>query len=79
MAERAAGGLFGILRALALLALVLACLIDVSAPVHALEAAAIPLDGRTLDLTKVVQLYRQQDDRIQVSTAPGADGIVRRI
>ena len=26
-----------------------------------------------------IQLFRQPDDRIQVSTAPGADGIVRRI
>ena len=39
----------------------------------------MPLDGKTLDLTLAVQLFRQHDDRIQVSTAPGADGIVRRI
>jgi diguanylate cyclase (GGDEF)-like protein/PAS domain S-box-containing protein len=47
--------------------------------VEALEAIAVPLDGRTLDLTQAIQLFRQADDRIQVSTAPGADGIVRRI
>jgi diguanylate cyclase (GGDEF)-like protein/PAS domain S-box-containing protein len=45
----------------------------------ALEAIAVPLDGRTLDLTKAVQLFRQPNDRVQVSTAPGTDGIVRRI
>jgi diguanylate cyclase (GGDEF)-like protein/PAS domain S-box-containing protein len=45
----------------------------------AVEAAAVPLDGKTLDLTPALELHRQPDDRIQVSTAPGADGIVRRI
>ncbi|MEX0853050.1 MAG: EAL domain-containing protein [Bauldia sp.] len=48
-------------------------------PGQALEAVAVPLDTRTLDLTDVVQLFRESDDRIQISTAPGADGIVRRI
>ncbi|KAB2876400.1 MAG: EAL domain-containing protein, partial [Bauldia sp.] len=46
---------------------------------EALESITVPLDGRTLDLTNKVQLHRQPDERIQVSTAPGADGIVRRI
>ncbi len=46
---------------------------------RALESVAVPLDGRTLDLTKAVQLFNQPNDRIQVSTAPGGDGIVRRI
>ncbi len=50
-----------------------------SLPAFALEAASVPLDGKTLDLTKAVQLFRQPDDRIQISTAPGSDGIVRRI
>jgi diguanylate cyclase (GGDEF)-like protein/PAS domain S-box-containing protein len=49
------------------------------APANALEAASVPLDGKTLDLTQAVQFFHQPDDRIQVSTAPGADGIVRRI
>jgi diguanylate cyclase (GGDEF)-like protein/PAS domain S-box-containing protein len=46
---------------------------------HALEAISVPLDGHTLDLTKSVQLFTQPTDTLQVSTAPGADGIVRRI
>ena len=66
-------------RRIAVLVLTLLSLFAVSAPADALEAVSVPLDGRTLDLTRAVQLYRQQDDRIQVSTAPGADGIVRRI
>ena len=45
----------------------------------AIEAVSVPLDGRTLDLTAVIQLFSQPDDRLQISTAPGADGIVRRI
>ncbi len=45
----------------------------------ALEAISVPLDGRTLDLTGMVQLFNEPDDRIQVPTAPGPDGIVRRI
>jgi diguanylate cyclase (GGDEF)-like protein/PAS domain S-box-containing protein len=48
-------------------------------PATALDAIGVPLDGRTLDLTRAVQLFSQAGDRLQVSTAPGADGIVRRI
>lgn len=44
----------------------------------ALEAVSVPLDGRTLDLTSVVQIFSQPGDRLQISTAPGVDGIVRR-
>jgi diguanylate cyclase (GGDEF)-like protein/PAS domain S-box-containing protein len=59
---------------LAALALAYAC-----GGADALEAIGLPLDSRTLDLTKAIQLFSQASDRIQVSTAPGADGIVRRI
>nr|WP_245576913.1 EAL domain-containing protein [Kaistia adipata] len=48
--------------------------------VQALDAVNIPLDGTTLDLTRAVErASRDPSDRVQVSTAPGADGIVRRI
>ncbi|WEK52700.1 MAG: EAL domain-containing protein [Candidatus Kaistia colombiensis] len=48
--------------------------------VQALDAVNVPLDGTTLDLTKAVErASRDPSDRVQVSTAPGADGIVRRI
>ena len=46
---------------------------------NALEAISVPLDGRTLDMTGMVQVLHEPDDRIQVPTAPGPDGIVRRI
>ena len=34
---------------------------------------------RAIDLTHVVEKHSSQGDRLQVSTAPGSDGIVRRI
>ncbi|MCP4381159.1 MAG: EAL domain-containing protein [Hyphomicrobiales bacterium] len=46
---------------------------------NALDGIPVPLDGRTLDLSDQVQIFREPTDRIQVSTAPGIDGIVRRI
>jgi diguanylate cyclase (GGDEF)-like protein/PAS domain S-box-containing protein len=36
-------------------------------------------DSDAIDLTRAVEHYSAQGDRIQVSTAPGPDGIVRRI
>ncbi len=46
---------------------------------NAFEAISVPADTQTLDLTAAADLIRQDGDRIQVSTAPGNDGIVRRI
>ena len=48
-------------------------------PATAMESVRVPPDAQAIDLTKSVERYSSQDDRIQVSTAPGADGIVRRI
>src|SRR5690606_21581792 len=45
----------------------------------ALEAVQVPLGAEALDLTDTVELYPDAGPRLQVSTAPGADGIVRRI
>lgn len=45
----------------------------------AVEAVPIPLDAQTVDLSGGIERYLNQGERIQVSTAPGADGIVRRI
>ena len=45
----------------------------------ALEAVFVPLSTATIDLTNIVQRYADQGDRVQISTAPDADGIVRRI
>ncbi len=48
-------------------------------PAAAIESVRVPVDSRAIDLTRAVERYNGQGDRIQVSTAPGADGIVRRI
>ena len=48
-------------------------------PAGAIESVRVPLSARAIDLTQAVENFSTQGDRIQVSTAPGADGIVRRI
>jgi PAS domain S-box-containing protein len=45
----------------------------------AIEAIPIPLDASTIDLGGATERHFTQADRIQVSTAPDATGIVRRI
>ena len=37
------------------------------------------LDASAIDLTAATEMLKTETDRIQVSTAPGPDGIVRRI
>lgn len=60
-------------------ALVLAAALVASVAAHAVEAVNVRLDTPAIDLTAATQRQRTDNDRIQVSTAPGADGIVRRI
>ena len=48
-------------------------------PAQAIQSVRIPLDATAIDLTKAIESYSAQGDRLLVSTAPGADGIVRRI
>jgi diguanylate cyclase (GGDEF)-like protein/PAS domain S-box-containing protein len=50
-----------------------------SLPAQALEPIPVPIDVEALDITNSVDLHREAGTRLQVSTAPGADGIVRRI
>jgi diguanylate cyclase (GGDEF)-like protein/PAS domain S-box-containing protein len=45
----------------------------------AVQSIRVPIDADAIDLTNAVTHFSAQGDRIQVSTAPGADGIVRRI
>lgn len=49
------------------------------APAFAVESVRVPIDARAIDLTRAIDRYSGQGDRLQVSTAPGVDGIVRRI
>jgi diguanylate cyclase (GGDEF)-like protein/PAS domain S-box-containing protein len=45
----------------------------------AVEPIKISRDDVALDLSGAVEIYRNQGENFQVSTAPGLDGIVRRI
>ena len=46
---------------------------------HALEAVNVHSDTPAIDLTDAVEFQHTEGDRIQASTAPAADGIIRRI
>ena len=46
---------------------------------RAVEAVNVRINVPAIDLTTATQLVHTDHDRIQVSTAPGPDGIVRRI
>ena len=48
-------------------------------PAGAVESVRVPPDAQAIDLTSAVERNYSQGDRLQVSTAPGSDGIVRRI
>ncbi len=48
-------------------------------PARALDAVSVRSDAPAIDLTGILEFQRSDTDRIQVSTAPGPDGIVRRI
>ena len=65
-------------RSFTLIVLALICL-GTLRPAFAVEAVRVSLDSTAVDLTPVVEHFTGQGDRIQISTAPGADGIVRRI
>ena len=45
----------------------------------AVEPIKISRGDVALDLSRAVEIYRNQGQNFQVSTAPGLDGIVRRI
>lgn len=59
--------------------LVVLGLLAVLGTARAADPIVIPLDASALDLTRTIEILPDTDERIQVSTAPGADGIVRRI
>ncbi len=48
-------------------------------PAGAIESVRVPLESQAIDLTKAFEPYHSENDRLLVSTAPGSDGIVRRI
>ncbi len=46
---------------------------------RAVDAVNVRTDAAAIDLTDVLDRQRTEADRLQVSTAPGPDGIIRRI
>ncbi len=50
-----------------------------AAPAFAIEPVKISREDTALDLTATTEIYTGRGEAFQVSTAPGADGIVRRI
>src|SRR4030088_860992 len=67
-----------LIRCLAPLALGL-LFVPAAPPARAIDAVSVRGDAPAIDLTAVLDHQRSDTDRIQVSTAPGTDGIVRRI
>lgn len=61
-----------------LIALFLLC-VAVGGTARAADPIAVPADVPALDLSDSVEFRRENGESIQVSTAPGPDGIVRRI
>lgn len=48
-------------------------------PAQALQAVKVPLEAEAIDLIPALERHRSENERLQISTAPGPDGIVRRI
>ncbi|HET6377981.1 MAG TPA: EAL domain-containing protein [Methylocella sp.] len=48
-------------------------------PAGAIESIRVPLEAQAINLSKAFETYHSDSDRLLVSTAPGSDGIVRRI
>ncbi|MDU6244381.1 MAG: hypothetical protein E6614_36490, partial [Bradyrhizobium sp.] len=67
-----------LIRCLASLALGLV-MCGAAAPAQAVDAVSVRSDAPAIDLTGILDHQRSENGRIQVSTAPGTDGIVRRI
>ena len=67
-----------LIRCLAPIALGL-MIVVAALPARALDAVSVRGDAPAIDLTGVLEHQRSDADRIQVSTAPGTNGIVRRI
>ena len=74
-AKRASGAWRGLVGVVVLFA----ALTALCGPAGAVQSVRVSPDSDAIDLTRAVERYSAQGDRIQVSTAPGADGIVRRI
>jgi diguanylate cyclase (GGDEF)-like protein/PAS domain S-box-containing protein len=60
-------------------AALLLCMFAALSAAYAVEAVNVRIDASAIDLTDAVERAKTDGDILQVSTAPGPDGIVRRI
>ncbi|MCP8884958.1 sensor domain-containing phosphodiesterase [Devosia sp. XJ19-1] len=67
------------MRHLFALAICLAFALSGLAPAQGFEVISVPEDVNAVNLSEVVEVVPGQDGRVQLSTAPDADGIIRRI
>jgi diguanylate cyclase (GGDEF)-like protein/PAS domain S-box-containing protein len=81
MIGTAAAGGFGLIvkRCVTATVLALAATLLAAPAAHAVEAVNVRVGAAAIDLTAATEVQKADGDRIQVSTAPGPDGIVRRI
>ncbi len=68
-----------VIRRVTAIGLALTAVLLAALPARAVEAVNVRLDVPAIDLTAATERQKSETDRIQVSTAPGPDGIVRRI
>ena len=65
------------MRLLRTLAITLAFALLVALPASAVEVITAPEDVNAVNLTGVVEILPSTDGKVQLSTAPGEDGINR--
>lgn len=70
---------YNVCKAALVRALLLSITFIFSHNAYAFVAASITEDDTAIDLTQLVEIFPAQGSAFQVSTAPGTDGIVRRI
>lgn len=67
------------MRPFLFLAIFLAHALALLQPAHAFEVISVPEDVNAVNLSDIVEVVPGNNGRIQLSTAPDADGIIRRI
>lgn len=67
------------MRHLLALACFLVFALSAAAPARGFEVISVPEDVNAVNLSEVVEIVGGNDGRVQLSTAPDADGIIRRI
>ncbi len=68
-----------LIRLLCAVCLMMLCVGSMVKHANALDAIMIPPNAGAIDLTRAVERFPNEGDRIQVTTLPGSDGIIRRI